>query len=361
MKALIRILPLCLLEARTPRDRRALESAPLVVARRPTGRRLGWAGKGLTMGGHGIMITISTHTASRGRVREPMRQAVRMTSRTQSRRASAGWRETVRARAISTLVLCSGARTGCGLRLPRRASRRSRTRSRRRGRRRRLPPRRATPRPTPRGDGRQRRRPGRPAEGRLRVALKDFKLSPDAFVGKAGAITFQLVNEGRYTHDFRVEGEGVDEKAPKVGQGRERRVEDRPEAGHLSHSLPDQQPQQAGDDRDAGGEVHGASSALLVLAAISAPSLVWLVAQIPPLLRRLRPRGRSASGSGRGGDQRYERLAREAMKVVAIAYSFIRLRGGVCLRPHGAPITGSPCAFSTGWAPSSRPMLGPSR
>ncbi len=52
--------------------------------------------------------------------------------------------------------------------------------------------------------------------------MKDFKLSPDAFVGKAGTITFQLVNEGRYTHDFRVEGEGVDEKAPKVGQGRER-------------------------------------------------------------------------------------------------------------------------------------------
>ena len=64
--------------------------------------------------------------------------------------------------------------------------------------------------------------PAGPAKARIRIGLKDFKLAPDEAVGKAGTITFHLVNEGRYTHDFRVEGEGVDEKAPKVGQGRDR-------------------------------------------------------------------------------------------------------------------------------------------
>lgn len=64
--------------------------------------------------------------------------------------------------------------------------------------------------------------PAGPAKATIRIGLKDFKLAPDKTVGKAGTITFHLVNEGRYTHDFRVEGEGVDEKAPKVGQGHER-------------------------------------------------------------------------------------------------------------------------------------------
>lgn len=80
--------------------------------------------------------------------------------------------------------------------------------------------------------------PTGPPQARLRVGLKDFKLSPKAFVGKAGTITFQLVNEGRYTHDFRVEGEGVDQKAPKVGQGREREWTATLKAGTYRISCP---------------------------------------------------------------------------------------------------------------------------
>lgn len=57
-------------------------------------------------------------------------------------------------------------------------------------------------------------------EATLRISLKDFNLDPDNVTGKAGTITFVLKNEGRYTHDFRVEGQGIDDKAPKVGQGR---------------------------------------------------------------------------------------------------------------------------------------------
>lgn len=57
-------------------------------------------------------------------------------------------------------------------------------------------------------------------QGRVGVTQKDFKLEPDSLTVKAGAVTFVLKNEGRYTHDFRVEGPGVDQKAPKVGSGR---------------------------------------------------------------------------------------------------------------------------------------------
>ncbi len=56
----------------------------------------------------------------------------------------------------------------------------------------------------------------------VNVALKDFRLDPDELMAKAGTVTFVLKNDGRYTHDFRVEGNGIDEKAPKVGRGRER-------------------------------------------------------------------------------------------------------------------------------------------
>lgn len=57
-------------------------------------------------------------------------------------------------------------------------------------------------------------------QGKVSVTQRDFKLVPDTLMVKAGAVTFVLKNEGRFTHDFRVEGQGVDEKAPKVGSGR---------------------------------------------------------------------------------------------------------------------------------------------
>ncbi len=61
-----------------------------------------------------------------------------------------------------------------------------------------------------------------PLSATVHVGLKDFHLDPDELTAKAGPVTFVLNNGGRYTHDFRVEGNGIDEKAPKVGRGRER-------------------------------------------------------------------------------------------------------------------------------------------
>lgn len=54
----------------------------------------------------------------------------------------------------------------------------------------------------------------------MQVSPKDFHLDPDKVAAKSETITFVLKNEGRYTHDFRVEGQGIDDRAPKVGQGR---------------------------------------------------------------------------------------------------------------------------------------------
>ena len=58
------------------------------------------------------------------------------------------------------------------------------------------------------------------APSEVEVSLRDFELDPSKLVVRAGTVKFILSNKGRYTHDFRVEGGTVDEKAPKVGRGR---------------------------------------------------------------------------------------------------------------------------------------------
>ena len=52
------------------------------------------------------------------------------------------------------------------------------------------------------------------------MELRDFELGPSEMTVPAGEVTFTLINAGRFTHDFRVEGEGIDEKAPRVAAGR---------------------------------------------------------------------------------------------------------------------------------------------
>lgn len=59
-------------------------------------------------------------------------------------------------------------------------------------------------------------------EDRVEIEQSDFALTPDEFTVRAGEVTFAFVNTGRFTHDFRVEGQGIDEKAPKNGARRSR-------------------------------------------------------------------------------------------------------------------------------------------
>ena len=75
-------------------------------------------------------------------------------------------------------------------------------------------------------------------EGTVEIALKDFFLEPDQITIKAGKITFILVNEGRYTHDLRVQGQGVNEKAPRVSVGRDSQWEIHLEPGEYRIDCP---------------------------------------------------------------------------------------------------------------------------
>lgn len=80
--------------------------------------------------------------------------------------------------------------------------------------------------------------PQGPPQATIRIGLKDFKLVPDKVTGKTGTVTFVLTNEGRYTHDFRVEGQGIDERAPRVGQGHTREWQVTVKPGNYRISCP---------------------------------------------------------------------------------------------------------------------------
>jgi uncharacterized cupredoxin-like copper-binding protein len=54
----------------------------------------------------------------------------------------------------------------------------------------------------------------------VEIELRDFEIFPSDLTVSAGEITFTLVNAGRFTHDFRIEGEGLDEKSPRISAGR---------------------------------------------------------------------------------------------------------------------------------------------
>lgn len=58
------------------------------------------------------------------------------------------------------------------------------------------------------------------ADRNVELELRDFEIFPSDFTVPAGEITFNLDNIGRYTHDFRIEGEGIDEKSPRIAAGR---------------------------------------------------------------------------------------------------------------------------------------------
>lgn len=65
---------------------------------------------------------------------------------------------------------------------------------------------------------------GGPADGAAELSatihFKDFELDPDSVKVAPGMVRFTLKNEGRYTHDFRIEGNGIDDRSPRIGAGR---------------------------------------------------------------------------------------------------------------------------------------------
>jgi plastocyanin len=54
----------------------------------------------------------------------------------------------------------------------------------------------------------------------VRVTATDFRFSLDRAEASAGPITFVIENDGQAPHDFRISGNGVDQKTEVVDQGK---------------------------------------------------------------------------------------------------------------------------------------------
>lgn len=63
------------------------------------------------------------------------------------------------------------------------------------------------------------------ASGQVEIGLKEYVFVPSRIRTRPGTVTFVLRNEGRFAHDFHVEGQGVDIHADKFSPGRTIRVQ----------------------------------------------------------------------------------------------------------------------------------------
>lgn len=72
------------------------------------------------------------------------------------------------------------------------------------------------------------------------ITLKEYVLVPDRIRVRPGrlAITFVLRNEGRFSHNFHIEGPGVDTTAAKFGPGRTVRLDVTLQEGEYRISCP---------------------------------------------------------------------------------------------------------------------------
>jgi len=76
------------------------------------------------------------------------------------------------------------------------------------------------------------------AGGQIEIALKEYEMVPNKIRVKPGAVTFVLRNEGRFAHDFHVEGPGVEAYAAKFSPGRTVRLEVTLREGEYKISCP---------------------------------------------------------------------------------------------------------------------------
>ena len=76
------------------------------------------------------------------------------------------------------------------------------------------------------------------ANGQVEIALKEYEFVPRRMRTRPGTVTFVLRNEGRFAHDFHVEGPGVDTHADKFSPGRTIRVQVTMQEGEYKVSCP---------------------------------------------------------------------------------------------------------------------------
>ena len=76
------------------------------------------------------------------------------------------------------------------------------------------------------------------AGGSIEIALNEYEMNPRNIRVASGAVTFVLRNEGRFAHNFHVEGPGVDATAEKLSPGRTVRLEVVLQGGEYKISCP---------------------------------------------------------------------------------------------------------------------------
>ena len=76
------------------------------------------------------------------------------------------------------------------------------------------------------------------ASGQIEISLTEYVMKPSKLRTRPGKVTFLLRNDGRFAHNFHVEGPGVDAHAEKFSPGRTIRVEVVFQEGEYKISCP---------------------------------------------------------------------------------------------------------------------------
>lgn len=76
------------------------------------------------------------------------------------------------------------------------------------------------------------------AGAKVEIVFKEYELKPNKIRTPPGTITFVLRNEGRFSHDFHVDGPGVEAHAAKFSPGRTVRLEVTLQEGEYKISCP---------------------------------------------------------------------------------------------------------------------------
>lgn len=76
------------------------------------------------------------------------------------------------------------------------------------------------------------------AGGQIEIALLEYEMKPNKIRIKPGVVTFVLRNEGRFAHNFHLEGPGVEAHAEKFSPGRTVRLEVSLQEGEYKISCP---------------------------------------------------------------------------------------------------------------------------
>ena len=76
------------------------------------------------------------------------------------------------------------------------------------------------------------------ASGQVEIALTEYEMTPRKLRTRPGTVTFVLRNDGRFAHNFHVEGPGVEAHAEKFSPGRTVRLEVSLQEGEYKISCP---------------------------------------------------------------------------------------------------------------------------